>query len=161
MELYKHGELEDLEAAEDIFLRTVGSYIELPADEIADKHEVNQADVSADEPVPENTDGSYIYDDDCINEATVILMKLYRLRGDISHLMGYAMRAAVTAPSAEMCCELGQHFEELYEKSDRKNPHDKAEALMWYHNALHETESILDIRSSGEIPQAAIERLDR
>lgn len=35
-----------------------------------------------------------------------------------------------------------------------------SEAVMWYQNALTETESILDIRSSQEIPKEALERLE-
>lgn len=32
------------------------------------------------------------------------------------------------------------------------------EALIWYQNALTETESILDIRTSGEFPEKGLER---
>lgn len=86
---------------------------------------------------------------DELREAICVLTRGYRLNGDVSHFMAYAMRDAVTEPSAELCCELGAYFEAQGEPE---------EAAMWYQNALTETESILDIRTSGEIPQAGIAR---
>lgn len=88
-------------------------------------------------------------DQDELREAICVLTRGYRLNGDFSHFMAFAMRDAVIEPSAELCCELGAYFEEVG---------DISEALMWYQNALTETESILDIRTSGEIPRAGIER---
>ena len=35
---------------------------------------------------------------------------------------------------------------------------DYKEASIWYQNALSEPESILDIRTSGEIPEKGLER---
>lgn len=86
---------------------------------------------------------------DELREAICVLARGYRLNGDIPHFLAYAMRDAVTEPSAELCCELGAFFEE------QKEP---AEAALWYQNALTETESILDIRTSGEIPQQGMNR---
>ncbi len=86
---------------------------------------------------------------DEIREAICVLTRGYRMNGDIPHFLAYAMRDAVTEPSAELCCELGIYFEEQGEL---------AEAAMWYQNALTETESILDIRTSQEIPQGGIAR---
>lgn len=84
-----------------------------------------------------------------LREAICVLARGYRLNGDFSHFMAYAMRDAVIEPSAELCCELGAYFEEVG---------DISEAILWYQNALTETESILDIRTSQEIPKAGIER---
>lgn len=86
---------------------------------------------------------------DELREAICVLTRGYRLNGDIPHFLAYAMRDAVTESSAELCCELGAFFEEQGEL---------AEAAMWYENALTETESILDIRTSQEIPQEGISR---
>lgn len=58
----------------------------------------------------------------------------------------------MTAPTSELCCELGAYFEECG---------DLAEAAMWYQNALSETESILDARTGNEIPTRALERFDK
>ena len=86
---------------------------------------------------------------DELREAICVLTRGYRLNGDMVHFLAYAMRDAVMDPSAELCCELGAYFEDQGEL---------AEAAMWYQNALTETESILDIRTSQEIPQAGIDR---
>lgn len=87
--------------------------------------------------------------EDALREAICVLMRGYRLNGDVSHFFAYAMRDGVTRPTAEMCCELGAYFEEQK---------DLAEAAMWYQNALSETESILDIRTSAEIAEQGLVR---
>ena len=86
---------------------------------------------------------------DALREAICVLTRGYRLAGDVSHFLAYALRDAVTAPTSELCCELGAYFEECG---------DLAEAAMWYQNALSETESILDARTGNEIPTRALER---
>lgn len=86
---------------------------------------------------------------DALREAICVLTRGYRLEGDVSHFLAYALRDAVTAPTSELCCELGAYFEECG---------DLAEAAMWYQNALSETESILDARTGNEIPTRALER---
>lgn len=86
---------------------------------------------------------------DEVREAICVLTRGYRLNGDMVHFLAYAMRDAVTEPSAELCCELGAFFEEQG---------DVTEAALWYQNALTETESILDIRTSEEIPQKGLAR---
>lgn len=88
--------------------------------------------------------------EDALREAICVLTRGYRLRGDTAHFLAYAMRDAVTNPTAELCCELGLFFEEQKEF---------AEAAMWYQNALSETESILDIRTSEEIPRERLKNL--
>lgn len=86
---------------------------------------------------------------DALREAICVLTRTYRLQGDVANFLAYAMRDAVTDPTAELCCELGMYFEEQ---------NNKEEAAMWYQNALSETESIIDIRTSDEIPAAGLER---
>ena len=88
--------------------------------------------------------------EDALREAICVLTRGYRLQGDTVHFLAYAMRDAVTNPTAELCCELGLFFEEQS---------DFAEAAMWYQNALSETESILDIRTSGEIPREHLDKM--
>ncbi|MCH5267684.1 MAG: glycosyltransferase family 2 protein [Lachnospiraceae bacterium] len=89
---------------------------------------------------------------DALREAICVLTRTYRLQGDTANFLAYALRDAVTNPTAELCCELGMYFEE------QNNPE---EAAMWYQNALSETESIIDIRTSGEIPEAGLMRCRR
>lgn len=86
---------------------------------------------------------------DEVKEAICVLARYYRITGDIAGFFGYALKDAVTQPCAEICCELGMFYE---------NTGNYNEALVWYQNALTETESILDIRTSGEIPENGIGR---
>lgn len=89
---------------------------------------------------------------DEVKEAVCVLARAYRLRGDFVRFLGFALKDAVTVSSAELCCELGRFYEEQEEWQ---------EAELWYQNAATETESILDIRTSGEIPQAGLERCNK
>lgn len=88
-------------------------------------------------------------DIDEIREAVCVLARSRRMQGDTSGFFKYAMKDAALSFTAEVCCELGAYYE---------SSGDKAEAAVWYQNALSETESILDIRTSGEIPQAGLDR---
>lgn len=87
---------------------------------------------------------------DEVKEAFCVLARCYRLKGDIVSFMECALKDAATVSCAEICCELGAYYE---------SARNTSEAVMWYQNALTETESILDIRSSKEIPQGALRRL--
>ena len=49
-----------------------------------------------------------------------------------------------------MCYELGEFFRELG---------DKEEATIWYYNAMHETQSILNIHTSTDWPEKRLESL--
>lgn len=86
---------------------------------------------------------------DEIKEAVCVLARCSRLKGDIHHLMTYALKDAVSEACAEMCCELGCYYEERGEFQ---------EALTWYLNGATQTESILDIRTSGSIPAQGLVR---
>ena len=54
-----------------------------------------------------------------------------------------ALKNIAVMPCSEICMELGNYF---YDAGDY------AEAVIWYINASTETESILDIRTSGDLP---------
>ena len=87
---------------------------------------------------------------DEMREAVCVLAKSRRMQGDMEGFFKYAMKDAALSFTAEACCELGAYYESIG---------DKSEAAVWYQNALSETESILDIRTSGEIPQAGLDRV--
>ena len=87
---------------------------------------------------------------DTIKEAICVLVRAYRIKGDIPKFFGYALKDTATVSSAEVCCELGRYYESTGELQ---------EALIWYQNASTETESILDIATSQTIPQEALKRL--
>lgn len=86
---------------------------------------------------------------DEVKEALCVLARYYRIKGDLAGFFSNVLKDAVTEPSAETCCELGMYYEDIGNYN---------EALIWYQNALTETESILDIRTSGEIPEKGINR---
>ena len=77
-------------------------------------------------------------------EAFCIVVRACRLAGDTADFYKYAMRATASDEElpSEICYELGCFYRERG---------DLQEAAMWFYNALHETESILDKRCSGEL----------
>ena len=86
---------------------------------------------------------------DEVKEAMCVLARAYRIQGNIPKFFGFALKDAATEACAEMCCELGKYYEAQG---------DIEEAVLWYQNAATETESILDIRTSGEIPREGLKR---
>lgn len=86
---------------------------------------------------------------DEIKEAVCVLARCSRLKQDIHHLMTYALKDVVSGACAEMCCELGTYYEGCGEMQ---------EAVTWYLNGATQTESILDIRTSGKIPAEGLVR---
>ncbi len=86
---------------------------------------------------------------DEVKEAMCVLARAYRVQGNLPKFFGFALKDAVTSSCAEICCELGKFYE---------NSGDTGEAILWYQNAATETESILDIRTSQEIPREGLKR---
>ena len=86
---------------------------------------------------------------DEVKEAMCVLAKAYRIVGNLPKFFGFALKDAVTTSCAEICCELGIFYEESG---------DLEEAILWYQNAATETESILDIRTSQNIPREGLKR---
>lgn len=80
---------------------------------------------------------------DEINEAMAVLERAYRLKNDVYNLFKVAAKDIASIPSAETCYELGEFF---FSKNDFN------EACIWYLNAAKESESILNIHSSGKMP---------
>ncbi len=69
-----------------------------------------------------------------------VLLKTYRLAGEMSGVLKVALRGEATVPSAEICMELGYFFAER---------EDYREASVWFERAAFDCESELDIASSG------------
>lgn len=84
-----------------------------------------------------------------VKEAMCVLARAYRIQNNLPKFFGFALKDAVTTSCAEICCELGRFYEENG---------DISEAVLWYQNAATETESILDIRTSQEIPREGLKR---
>lgn len=81
--------------------------------------------------------------DEAHKEASCILAHIYRLEGNKNEFFKLTMKDMLTTPCSEICYELGMFF--LAER-------DYAEAVLWFYNAAYETESILDIHTSGDLP---------
>lgn len=79
-------------------------------------------------------------DTDTLKNAIVILERAYRLMKNNALFNKYALKDVSLNPCSETCMELGEYY---FEKKDFE------EALIWFYNAYHETEPILDIRTGG------------
>ncbi len=76
-----------------------------------------------------------------LREALCVLVRGGRILGDEHLLMKYGLKDMACGGSAEVCCELGDFY---------LDHSDAAEALMYYDNAAHHTECILDIHAGGD-----------
>lgn len=77
-----------------------------------------------------------------IKEAACVAARAARLAGDTADFFKYTSKVLACGGCAEICCELGAYY---LEKKDI------AEAVLWYYNGAYETESILNLRCSGDI----------
>ena len=80
---------------------------------------------------------------DEIREAACVAARAARIGQAVEKFFKYALKVVACDGCSEICCELGQYF---LERSDLE------EAIVWFYNAVYETESILNIHSSGDIP---------
>lgn len=80
---------------------------------------------------------------DEIKEAACVAARAARIEGDTAKFFKYAMKVVACEGCAEICCELGEYY---------LKAQDIDEAIVWFYNAAYETESILNINCSGEIP---------
>lgn len=78
-----------------------------------------------------------------LKEAVCVIVKAARLRKDYLKMYRYAMKDVASEGVSEVCYELGEYYYEagIYD-----------EAIMWFYNAAKETQSILNIRYSEELP---------
>ncbi|MCM1251998.1 MAG: glycosyltransferase family 2 protein [Clostridium sp.] len=89
---------------------------------------------------------------DEIKEASCVVARAARLRKDTEKFFKYALKVVAAEGCAEICCELGEYFLERQ---------DLQEAIIWFYNGAYETESILNIHSSGKIPLLALAKCYR
>lgn len=80
---------------------------------------------------------------DQMKEAICVITKAARLRRDYLKMYRYAMKDIASEGVSEVCFELGEYYyeSEIYD-----------EAIMWFYNAFHESQSILNIHYSGDLP---------
>lgn len=88
-------------------------------------------------------------DADAYYTAACVLCHAYRETGDVVHFFQYAMKAYSSErhPCSEICYELGLYFMEVK---------DFDEAILWFTLACTEAESVIDIRTSGDLPLLAL-----
>lgn len=91
----------------------------------------------------ENKLSKEIHNDDCTRNISCVLARIYRLKKDYNNFFKICLKDVAINPCAEICMELGSYF---YDNNDYE------EAVLWYINASSETESIIDIHSSGDAP---------
>lgn len=89
---------------------------------------------------------------DEVKEAACVAARAARLCGDAEDFFKYAMKVVACDGCSEICCELGEYY---LAKGDAD------EAAIWFYNAAYETDSILSLRCSGEIPLRALARCCR
>ena len=77
------------------------------------------------------------------SDAACVLAHCYRLQGNYNEFFKLCLKNIATTPCAEICMELGEYFYSL---------EDYDEAAVWFQNAATETESIITVRSSGDLP---------
>lgn len=82
-------------------------------------------------------------DEDSKKEAACVLARAYRLNDDMINFFKYGLKDMLTNPCSEICYDIGEVY---YSKGDY------IEAAIWYYNAAYETGSVLDIRTSGDLP---------
>lgn len=83
------------------------------------------------------------FSDEARKEAACILARVYRLEDNKNEFFKLTMKDMLTTPCSEICYELGTYF--VAQK-------DYEEAVLWFYNAAYETESILDVHTSGDLP---------
>lgn len=85
-----------------------------------------------------------------VKEAACIVCRSARLQNDSHTMLKMSLKDLLTEGSSEMCYELGEYF---YARQDYE------EAAMWYYNAMHETQSILNIHTSTDWPEKRLAEL--
>lgn len=81
--------------------------------------------------------------EDGMKEAVCVVVRAARLKGDYLKMYRYAMKDIASEGVSEVCFELGEYYfgQGIYD-----------EAIMWFYNAFHETQSILNLHFSKDMP---------
>jgi len=87
--------------------------------------------------------------EDEIKQACCIAAKAARLRGDMVAFLKYTSKVLAQEGCSEICYDMGQFYE---------SHADLEEAIIWYYNAVYETQPILNIHSAKEEPLAGLVR---
>lgn len=77
-----------------------------------------------------------------------VLMREARIRHNTVGFFTHAMKLMATSPCSELCCELGEFYIEKQQYE---------EAALWFYNAMHESEAILNLEYQKKIPERRLE----
>lgn len=80
-------------------------------------------------------------------KAALVLLHTARITDDFPSILKFSLDDMLTTPSAEACMEIGEWF---FEKKQFDT------AILWFYHAAFEAESILNARSSGNLPLARL-----
>lgn len=75
-----------------------------------------------------------------VAQACCVAAKAARLSGDMITFLKYTSKGLAGEECSEICCELGHFYEEH---------RDYEEAVIWYYNAVYETQPVLNIHAGG------------
>ncbi|MBQ4536126.1 MAG: glycosyltransferase family 2 protein [Lachnospiraceae bacterium] len=78
---------------------------------------------------------------DEVTESCLVVARACRLAKDVVGFFKYASKVIAGEGCSEICCEMGQFYEEQQ---------DYEEAAIWYYNAVYETEPVL-VKASGDV----------
>ena len=80
-------------------------------------------------------------------EASLVLLHTARITDNFPFILKFSLDDMLTTPSAEACMEIGEWFftNEMFDT-----------AILWFYHAAFEAESILNVRSSGNLPLARL-----
>lgn len=74
-------------------------------------------------------------------EACLVAARAARVSGDVAGFFKYVSKIIAGEGCSEVCCELGHFYEDTG---------DYAEAVLWYYNAVYETEPVLK-KAAGDV----------
>ncbi len=77
-----------------------------------------------------------------IMEACCVAARAARLTKDSVNFLKYTAKALTMEACSEICCELGNFYEDAG---------DYEESVLWYYNAVYETQPVLQLACGGEI----------
>lgn len=87
-------------------------------------------------------------DSDLFQQAIALLCREAILTGNQKDILKYALKGVATRGSSELCLELGKYFQ---------GNGDYEEAVLWYHNATRETQSLMSLNASTKEPAERME----
>ena len=79
-------------------------------------------------------------DSEEIMQACCVVARAARMQGDTVQFFKYATKVLAMEENSEICCELGHFYEEIQ---------DYNEAVIWYYNAVYETQPIMKLACGG------------